>query len=85
MKRNVITGGAGFPGSHLCDYLLNKGHEDICIDNLITGDPGNIAYSFGDERFSFVKRDVTDFIYVEGKIDNILSFASPVKGFPCER
>lgn len=77
MERTVITGGAGFLGSHLCDYFLARGHEVICIDNLITGDPGNIAHLFGNERFRFIKHDVTDFIHVEGKIDNILHFASP--------
>lgn len=77
MERTVITGGAGFLGSHLCDYFLDRGHEVICIDNLITGDPGNIAHLFGNNRFRFIKHDVTDFIHVEGKIDNILHFASP--------
>ncbi len=77
MERTVITGGAGFLGSHLCDYFLARGHEVICIDNLITGDPGNIAHLFGHEGFRFIKHDVTDFIHVDGKIDNILHFASP--------
>ncbi len=77
MERTVITGGAGFLGSHLCDYFLDRGHEVICIDNLITGDPGNIAHLFGNERFRFIKHDVTDYIHVDGKIDNILHFASP--------
>lgn len=77
MERTVITGGAGFLGSHLCDYFLGRGHEVICIDNLITGDPGNIAHLFGNERFRFIKHDVTDFIHVDGNIDNILHFASP--------
>jgi dTDP-glucose 4,6-dehydratase len=77
MERTVITGGAGFLGSHLCDYFIDRGHEVICIDNLITGDPGNIAHLFGNERFRFIKHDVTDFIHVNGKIDNILHFASP--------
>lgn len=77
MERTVITGGAGFLGSHLCDYFIDRGHEVICIDNLITGDPVNIAHLFGNERFRFIKHDVTDFIHVNGKIDNILHFASP--------
>jgi len=77
MERTVITGGAGFLGSHLCDYFLGRGHEVICIDNLITGDPGNIAHLFGNERFRFIKHDVTDFIHVDGQINNILHFASP--------
>lgn len=77
MEKTLITGGAGFLGSHLCDYFIAKGHYVICIDNLLTGDMDNIAHLFGNERFAFVKHDVTDFIYVEGKVDNILHFASP--------
>lgn len=77
MARAVITGGAGFLGSHLCDLLMSKGMEVICIDNLITGDMDNIAHLFKDPKFTFIKHDVTDFIYVVGKVDYILHFASP--------
>ncbi|HPZ10395.1 MAG TPA: SDR family oxidoreductase [Candidatus Eremiobacteraeota bacterium] len=76
-KRILITGGAGFLGSHLCELFLEKGYEVICIDNLITGNLNNISHLFGQERFKFIKHDVTNFIYVEGKLDYILHFASP--------
>lgn len=75
--RILITGGAGFLGSHLCDYLLNKGNEVIAMDNLITGNIDNIAHLIGSENFRFVKHDVTEYIYVEGNLDYILHFASP--------
>ncbi len=73
----LITGGAGFIGSHLCDFLLEKGHEVICMDNLITGNMDNIAHLFGRKEFSFVQHDVTNYIYVAGDLDYILHFASP--------
>ncbi|ACF12919.1 NAD-dependent epimerase/dehydratase [Chloroherpeton thalassium ATCC 35110] len=73
----VITGGAGFLGSHLCDRFIAEGHKVIAIDNFITGNPDNIAHLMGNENFKFIKHDVTEFIYVEGKVDNILHFASP--------
>ena len=75
--RILVTGGAGFIGSHLCDRFLQEGHEVICLDNLITGSTDNIAHLAGHPRFSFVKHDVTHYIFVEGKIDAILHFASP--------
>jgi len=75
--RILITGGAGFLGSHLCDYLLKKGNEVIAMDNLITGNMDNIAHLIGSENFRFVKHDVTEYIYVEGNLDYILHFASP--------
>ena len=75
--RTVVTGGAGFLASHLCDKLLDKGHEVICIDNLITGDTRNIAHLAGHERFRFIKHDVTEYIFVDGPVDNVLHFASP--------
>jgi len=75
--RTLITGGAGFLGSHLCDRMINEGHEVICMDNLLTGNMDNISHLIGNEKFSFIKHDVTEYIYVEGKLDNILHFASP--------
>jgi len=79
MKKDkvVVTGGAGFLGSHLCDKLLNEGFEVVCIDNLITGDTDNIAHLSGNDHFSFVKHDVTDYIFLPGNVDYILHFASP--------
>lgn len=74
--RILITGGAGFIGSHLCDFLLDKGHEVVCMDNFITGCVENIEHIHSD-RFKFYKHDVTEFIYVDGQIDFILHFASP--------
>ncbi len=75
--RTVVTGGAGFLGSHLVDRLIREGHEVICLDNLITGDLGNIAHLFGHERFKFVKLDVTEYLSIEGPVDYVLHFASP--------
>jgi len=75
--RILITGGAGFLGSHLCDYLLKKGNEVIAMDNLITGNIDNIAHLIGSQNFQFIKHDVTEYIYVEGNLDYILHFASP--------
>ncbi len=77
MPRTLITGGAGFLGSHLCDRFLAEGHEVVCMDNLITGNPDNIAHLIGHEQFEFVKHDVSDFVYVAGPVDNVLHFASP--------
>ena len=76
MPRTLVTGGAGFLGSHLCDYLLAKGHEVICMDNLLTGSLDNIAH-IESERFKFVKRNVTEYIPIAGPLDYILHFASP--------
>jgi dTDP-glucose 4,6-dehydratase len=75
--RVLITGGAGFLGSHLCEHLLARGHTMICMDNLVTGTLDNIRHLFGNSRFSFVKQDVTQFIHYPGKIDAVLHFASP--------
>lgn len=77
MPRSLITGGAGFLGSHLSERLLQEGHEVICMDNFITGDPDNIAHLIGRKGFHFVKHDVTEYIYVAGPLDYILHFASP--------
>ena len=75
--RAVVTGGAGFLGSHLCERLLQEGHDVICLDNLITGDLENIAHLFGRDGFRFIKQDVTEYVYIDGRIDFILHFASP--------
>jgi dTDP-glucose 4,6-dehydratase len=75
--RAVITGGAGFVGSHLCDLFLSRGHEVVCIDNFLTGSPENIKHLFGRDGFTFIKHDVTNYIYVEGNVDYVLHFASP--------
>jgi len=75
--RTVVTGGAGFLGSHLCDHLLSLGHEVICLDNLITGRVENIAHLVGRDDFTFIKHDVTEYIYIAKPVDNILHFASP--------
>jgi dTDP-glucose 4,6-dehydratase len=75
--RIVITGGAGFLGSHLCDQLLQSGHEVICLDNLLTGRIDNIAHLLGNERFRFLKHDVTEYIYLGEPVDAVMHFASP--------
>lgn len=74
--RILITGGAGFIGSHLCDRLLADGHQVIAMDNLSTGSIENIAHLAGNDRFSFIKHDVTNYIYVPGPIDAVLHLAS---------
>jgi dTDP-glucose 4,6-dehydratase len=76
MPRTLITGGAGFLGSHLCDYLLDKGHDVICMDNLITGSLNNIKH-IKSEKFKFIEHNITQFISLEGSLDFILHFASP--------
>ena len=77
MERILITGGAGFLGSHLCDLFIGLGQEVICMDNLIKSENmDNVAHLIGHERFKFIKHDVTEYLYVEGKVDSILHFAS---------
>lgn len=76
MPRTLVTGGAGFLGSHLCEYFLNKGHEVICMDNLITGSKDNIS-SIKNKSFQFVEHNVSEFINLEGELDYIMHFASP--------
>jgi len=77
MGRALITGGAGFLGSHLCELFLDRGHEVVCMDNFITGNPKNVEHLFGRDGFSFVKYDVTNYIHVDGALDYVLHFASP--------
>jgi dTDP-glucose 4,6-dehydratase len=76
-KRVLITGGAGFLGSHLTDRFIKEDFKVIVMDNLITGNTDNIAHLFGNENFQFINHDVTNFIHVEGDLDFILHFASP--------
>jgi dTDP-glucose 4,6-dehydratase len=75
--RSVVTGGAGFLGSHLCDALLQRGDEVICLDNLITGSSDNVAHLLGNRKFRFIHHDVTEYIFIDGPVDNVLHFASP--------
>ena len=75
--RVLITGGAGFLGSHLVDRLIGDEHEVIVFDNFLTGRVDNIKHHLGNERFKFVKQDVTEYLYVEGELDAVVHFASP--------
>jgi dTDP-glucose 4,6-dehydratase len=75
--RVLITGGAGFIGSHLCDFFVREGHAVVCMDNFITGSPENIAHLDGHPRFAFVRHNVTEYIDVRGPLDWVLNFASP--------
>jgi dTDP-glucose 4,6-dehydratase len=77
MPRTLITGGAGFVGSHLSERFLAEGHEVVCVDNLLTGHRRNIAHLLDNPRFSFVEHNVSEPIAVDGPVDNILHFASP--------
>jgi len=80
--RIVVTGGAGFIGSHLCDRLVGADHEVIAIDNLVTGDAQNIEHLSADERFSYIRHDVSNFISVSGKVDVVWHLASPASPNP---
>jgi len=73
----VITGGAGFLGSHLCERMLAEGYEVLCLDNFSTGRPSNVEHLLGDDRFRLLKVDVTDWIHISGDVDAVLHFASP--------
>ncbi|MBW3627156.1 MAG: GDP-mannose 4,6-dehydratase, partial [Actinobacteria bacterium] len=76
-RRVVVTGGAGFLGSHLCDRLLERGDEVVAIDNLATGRLANIEHLFGVDDFAFVRHDVSQYVWVPGPVDAVLHFASP--------
>jgi dTDP-glucose 4,6-dehydratase len=77
MTRAVVTGGAGFLGSHLCEALLDRGDEVVCLDNFLTGSPDNVAHLTPNPRFRLVRSDVTDYLHVGGPVDVVLHFASP--------
>lgn len=80
--RILITGAAGFLGSHLCDRLLADDHEVVGMDNFITGNPENLGHLAGHPRFSFIRHDISNFIFVPGKVDAVLHFASPASPNP---
>jgi dTDP-glucose 4,6-dehydratase len=80
--RILITGAAGFLGSHLCDRLLAEGHEVIGLDNFVSGNPDNLAHLANNPSFSFYKHDVSNYIYMSGKVDAVLHFASPASPNP---
>ncbi len=80
--RVLITGAAGFLGSHLCDRLIQEGHQIVAMDNFITGSPDNLAHLAGNEAFHFIRHDVSDFIFVPGSIDAVMHFASPASPNP---
>jgi len=77
VARIVVTGGAGFLGSHICEALVARGDEVVAIDNLLTGSVDNIAHLFGEKGFVFVEHDVTNFVHVSGRVDAVMHFASP--------
>jgi len=80
--RILVTGAAGFLGSHLCDRLIAEGHDVIGMDNFITGNPQNLAHLAGHDQFSFIRHDVSDFIFVPGELDGVFHFASPASPNP---
>jgi dTDP-glucose 4,6-dehydratase len=74
-RRAVVTGGAGFLGSHLCERLLAEGYGVLCLDNFLTGTPANVAHLLEDPRFRLVRADITDYVHVAGRVDAVLHFA----------
>jgi dTDP-glucose 4,6-dehydratase len=80
--RILVTGAAGFLGSHLCDRLLSEGHNVVGMDNFITGSPDNIAHLAGNDHFEFFKHDISEYIFVPGKLDAVMHFASPASPNP---
>ncbi len=77
IRRAVVTGGAGFLGSHLCEHLLDRGVEVVCLDNFLTGSPDNVLHLMERPGFRLVRCDVTDYVHVPGPVDLVLHFASP--------
>ncbi|MDQ1540458.1 MAG: dTDP-glucose 4,6-dehydratase, partial [Actinomycetota bacterium] len=75
--RAVVTGGAGFLGSHLCERLLAEGYDVVCLDNFLTGTPANVEHLMENPAFSLVRVDVTEYVHVRGRVDAVLHFASP--------
>jgi dTDP-glucose 4,6-dehydratase len=85
MARVVVSGGAGFLGSHLCDRLLQRGDEVVCLDNLITGSTDNVEHLFGHQGFRFVETDVSDYVWVPGPVDAVMHLASPASPVDFQR
>lgn len=83
--RSLVTGGAGFLGSHLCEYLLAQGHQVVCMDNLVTGATANIGHMLGHSRFTFINHDVTEHIYFDGSLDYVFHLASPASPVDYQR
>src|ERR1022692_2185033 len=80
-QRIVLAGGAGFVGSHLCDYYLERGHAVVVVDNLITGSARNVAHHQGNPRFQFLHQNISEKLAVDGPVDLVLNFASPASPF----
>jgi dTDP-glucose 4,6-dehydratase len=80
--RILLTGAAGFLGSHLCDRLLAEGHEVVGLDNFVTGDPDNLSHLVGNKNFKFIEQDVSEYIFVTGRLEAVLHFASPASPNP---